>query len=72
MSNDLMKQFVSLCRDGASPSIGCENSLYTQLKKDYPNIVFLWNLSPSGCVNQRFSRDGAVGWYKGMSKEIVI
>ena len=39
--DDLMKKFVSLCRDGASSSIGCKNSLYTQLKKDYRYTVFV-------------------------------
>ena len=40
---DALKQkFVSICTDGASTDIGCNNSLYAQLLEDYPHLLSFW------------------------------
>ena len=40
---DALKQkFVSICTDGASTNIGCNNSLYAQLLEDYPHLLSFW------------------------------
>ena len=58
-SEEVMKKFVSMCTDVASSNIGCNNSINTRLKEDYPYLVsFLVYLSPSearhkGCNRRR-------------------
>ena len=45
--NALKQKFVSICTDGASTNIGCNNSLYAQLLEDYPHLLSFWRICHS-------------------------
>ena len=40
--NKLMEKFISMCTDGASTNIGCNDSLLTLLLEEYPHLVSFW------------------------------
>ena len=41
MDNSVLKQFISICTDGESTSMGCNNSLFTCLIEKHLHPTFL-------------------------------
>ena len=40
--DDTLKKFISICTDGASANIGCNDSLFTRLAEEHPHLIPFW------------------------------
>ena len=40
--DDMLKKFISICTDGASANIGCNDSLFTRLAEEHPHLIPFW------------------------------
>ena len=42
LDEDVLKKFISICTDGASTNIGCNDSLCTRLLIEHPHLIAFW------------------------------
>ena len=40
--DDMLKKFISICTDGASANISCNDSLFTRLAEEHPHLIPFW------------------------------
>ena len=42
LDENVFKRFISICTDGASTNIGCNDSSYTHLLIEHPHLIAFW------------------------------